>query len=79
MQKRPVEKTKKTATATANSHVLSGNFSDLGFLAEGESSSGSAPFSSSLDAVKFLDATIVDPTQSPRSHVKVQPVCVFGV
>ncbi|MCI97116.1 hypothetical protein A2U01_0118416, partial [Trifolium medium] len=29
MQTRPVEKMKKTATATANSHELSGNFSDL--------------------------------------------------
>lgn len=53
-----MEKTKKTATATANSHVLRGNLSDLGFLEVGESSSSSMPLSSSFNAVKFLGAAI---------------------
>jgi hypothetical protein len=59
MQKSAVEKMKKTATATANSHELSGNFSDLGFLEVGESSSSSMPLSSSFNAVRFLGAAIV--------------------
>ena len=64
MQKRPVEKKTKTATAMANSHVLIGYLSDLGFLEVGESSSSSMPLSSSFNGVKFLGAAIfgtVDP------------------
>lgn len=75
MQKRPVENTKKTATATANSHVFSGNLSDLGFFAEGESSS--SPFSSSLVAVTFLGAAIVRSNQ-PNLMEDVESACGVG-